>query len=375
MQRTPTPGSTLDALVVGAGPAGVGTAIALGAVDDLLFGVVERGDIGQTFHDWPTHQRFLTPSFTGNGFGATDLNSVHFATSPAYTLGVDYPTGAQYARYLTTVARHFRVPVMTGTEVTGVDRDDEVFVVRTSRGPVRARTLVWATGEYSRPRLPKAVGSGLLDHSSTEAAWALREGRVIVVGGNESGMELACHHVERGSDVLVLDPDTPWDSGRGSDPSQRLSPRTRIRLAEATATGRLELSDRPVRRLRTTAGSIVLSLDDGSTESTPSRPIAATGYSPAIDPVGSLFALRPDGLPELTEDDESTITPGLFLAGPSVRHQSLVFCFVYKFRQRFAHVAGVIAERTGHDRSPLEEWRENGMLTDDLSCCGIECAC
>jgi hypothetical protein len=38
--------------------------------------VVERGRVAQTFLDWPADQAFLTPSFTGNGFGATDLNAV-----------------------------------------------------------------------------------------------------------------------------------------------------------------------------------------------------------------------------------------------------------------------------------------------------------
>ena len=71
MRPAPSSATTLDTLVVGAGPAGIGTAIALSAIDDLVFGVVDRGVIGQTFLDWPEEQTFLTPSFTGNGFGAT----------------------------------------------------------------------------------------------------------------------------------------------------------------------------------------------------------------------------------------------------------------------------------------------------------------
>lgn len=51
------------------------------------------------------------------------------------------------------------------------------------------------------------------------------------------------------------------------------------------------------------------------------------------------------------------------------------FCFVYKFRQRFAHIARIIGERAGKDARALEAWRTAGMLTDDLSCCGVECAC
>lgn len=376
MERVPTPAATLDALVVGAGPAGIGTAIALSAIDSLIVGVVERGDIGQTFRDWPAQQKFLTPSFTGNGFGATDLNAVHFATSPAFTLGVDYPTGPQYARYLSAVTQHFRLPIMSRTEVTRVSTDGDAYVAHTSRGPVRTRNIVWAAGEFGAPRLPKIVGNSLLDHSSQPASWETRRGSVLVIGGNESGVELACHHVEQGASVTVVDPDTPWAAGRSSDPSTRLAPRSRMRLHTAYATGRLTLSERSVRRVRREGdGAYRVSFTDGSTTSVESRPIAATGYGPAVDPVAEFIERRPDGLPRLTEDDESTISPGLFVAGPALRHGTQIFCFIYKFRQRFAHVAGVIAERSGCDRTPLEEWRANGMLTDDLSCCGIECAC
>ena len=56
------------------------------------------------------------------------------------------------------------------------------------------------------------------------------------------------------------------------------------------------------------------------------------------------------GSPRLTPTDESTKTPGLFLAGPAVRHGELSFCFVYKFRQRFGVVADVIARGLGGTR-------------------------
>jgi hypothetical protein len=88
-----------------------------------------------------------------------------------------------------------------------------------------------------------------------------------------------------------------------------------------------------------------------------------------------LFEHRADGWPELDDDDQSTMTPGLFLSGPAIRHGKLKFCFVYKFRQRFAHIAGVIGSSLGKDTSALDAWRTAGMLTDDLSCCGVECAC
>lgn len=367
--------STLDALVIGAGPAGIGTALALAVVDGLVLGVVERGQIGQTFLDWPDRQSFLTPSFTGNGFGATDLNAVHPRTSPAFSLGVDYPNGPEYAKYLRSVVKHFGVPVLDETAVLAVSHTDGGFDVLTSRGPVHIRTVVWAGGEFADRAVPRLAGATFADHSATPAAWEARAGRVVVIGGYESGIDIACHHLEQGSEVVVLDAQTPWDAGTGSDPSFRLAPRSRQRLRAASATGRLSLVAAGAIAIKRDGEEWVVRLDDGNVVRADSRPIAATGFGPGLGPVADLFARRPDGWPELDEDDQSTVTPGLFLSGPSIRHGGMKFCFIYKFRQRFAHVARVIAEAQGHDCGALEEWRTAGMLTDDLSCCGVECAC
>lgn len=367
----------LDCVIVGAGPAGIGTALTLSAVDGLRYAVVDRGDIGQTFLDWPKEQRFLTPSFTGNGFGATDLNAVHPMTSPAFSLGVDYPDGPEYASYLEAVADHFEVDVRTGTTVRGVRADGGRFKIDTDRGGLRARTVIWAAGEFVEPKSPSIPGVELADHSSTPAAWEPREGRIVVAGGYESGIDIACHHVDQGCDVTVIDPDHPWDArDGGADPSFLLAPRTRQRLRKARATGRLTLiGSARVFALRQSEQGFEVETTSGSVLATSSRPILATGFGPGLEPVETCFALRPDGWPLLDDNDESTTTPGVFLVGAALRHDELRFCFIYKFRQRYAQVAHTIANRLGRDASALESWRDAGMWTDDLSCCGTECAC
>jgi len=104
-------------------------------------------------------------------------------------------------------------------------------------------------------------------------------------------------------------------------------------------------------------------------------PILATGFEGSLRLVRKHFELREDGFPLLTDEDESTAAPGLFLAGPAVRHDKHVFCFIYKFRQRFAVVARAIGQRLGLDTSALDTYRQWGMFLDDLSCCGQECVC
>lgn len=376
---TPTsstaPAPVLDALVIGAGPAGIGTGLALAAADGLSFAILDQGRIGQTFVDWPERQTFLTPSFTANGFGSIDLNAIHPDTSPAYTLGVDYPTGPQYAAYLRGVAGHFHLPVREHTEVTAVEATSAGFVASTSAGPVRAQNVIWAAGEFHRPRAARIAGSSLTDHSSLPAAWQPRSGPLVVIGGYESGMDVACFHAVHGAEVTVVDAVHPWDDTAGADPSFKLSPRTRRKLEVAADTGRLHFAAADATKVERAGDGYTVRLSDYQGLPSASRPIAATGFQPLLGPVERLFDLRDDGYPEVDDDDQSTRTPGLFLSGPTLRHGALKLCFIYKFRQRFAHVARIIGERAGKDTAGLSLWREEGMLSEDLSCCTVECAC
>ena len=70
------------------------------------------------------------------------------------------------------------------------------------------------------------------------------------------------------------------------------------------------------------------------------------------------------------------IMSNLFLVGPSVRHDDLIFCFIYKYRQRFAVVAKAIADRLGLETEEFEKtYRRWGMFLDDFECCGEQCVC
>ena len=78
--------------------------------------------------------------------------------------------------------------------------------------------------------------------------------------------------------------------------------------------------------------------------------------------------------PLLNEFDESTMTPGLFLVGPGVQHEGMSFCFVYKFRQRFAIVAEAIARGLGYKvKRAVESCFQMNMYLDDFSCCEGAC--
>ena len=121
--------------------------------------------------------------------------------------------------------------------------------------------------------------------------------------------------------------------------------------------------------------SYIVSTLDGIQFSTDSPPLFAGGFDGSHKLIEDLFEKREDGFPLLSEKDESTVTPGLFLCGPAVRHGNQSFCFIYKYRQRFAVGAKAIADELDLPAENLEVYRMWGMYLDDLSCCGQECVC
>ena len=130
----------------------------------------------------------------------------------------------------------------------------------------------------------------------------------------------------------------------------------------------------PVKSVQHVDGKFEVTTGDGQTFQTAVPPLLAGGFEGSHKMVADLFEQREDGFPLLSERDESTIVPGLFLCGPAVRHDKHVFCFIYKYRQRFAVVAKTIATSLGLPAEQLETYRQWGMYLDDLSCCGDECA-
>jgi putative flavoprotein involved in K+ transport len=376
----PPPLPLHDVVVVGAGPAGLGVAAALGRLG-VEATIVDRHGIGASFRRWPEGTRLLTPSFTGNAFGAVDLNAVTYDTSPALSLLEEHPTGEAYADYLETVAKLEDLTVNTGVDVTDVRRgpeDDHLVVEVAGDGPLRARSVVWAAGEAAYPRRNGFAGADRCTPTIDVRRWDAHPGsEVVVIGGYESGIDAACHLVRRGRRVTVVDPEAPWEV-IDSDPSKALSPYTHGRLRRALTTGHLTLiGDVAVEAVTTDGRGYTVHGASGEAWRSDGPPLLATGFEGSLTLLRDRFDRTEDGRVVVTEEaDESTVTPGLFLAGPALAHRGAIFCFIYKFRQRFAIVAGAIAADRGIDPAPLlAEHAAWNVLLDDLSCCERECAC
>ncbi|MBA60904.1 MAG: monooxygenase [Planctomycetaceae bacterium] len=367
--------SEYDVIVVGGGAAGLGVGVALrhAGIDNFI--VVERQIIGASFALWPRETRFITPSFPTNSIGMLDLNSIAIGVSPAYSLEVEHPTGAEYALHLQAVAAFFEIPVQEETEVKRITKIGNDFVVDTNESTLRAKHVIWAGGEFQFPKTEGFEGIELCRHTATISSYQGLEGEdFIIVGGYESGVDAAYHLASRGKRVRLFDKGCPWKE-ETSDPSIALSTYSKERMREERFQQNVELfSDTLIKSVTKVDDLYEVTTQSGQLFQSPVAPLMAGGFDSSHKLVTDLFDRRDDGFPLLNEDDESTIVSGIYLCGPTVRHDNHVFCFIYKFRQRFAVVAKAIATSLGLTAEELEAYREWGMYLDDLSCCGEECA-
>ena len=198
----------LDALVIGAGQAGLSASYHL-QERGLAHVALEAGHVGQA---WRTRW----DSFALN----TPNKYTHL---PGMTYDGPDPDGfagkTEVAAFFETYVAKFRLPVQVQCPVLEARKVGLDYEVSTPQGIWRARSLVVSSGHYARPYFPAAAArlpaSLKVLHSSTyRNAAELPPGPVLVVGGGQSGAQIAEDLNESGRKVYWSISDRPCNYRR-----------------------------------------------------------------------------------------------------------------------------------------------------------------
>ncbi len=342
----------LDVVVIGGSQAGLAIAWHL-ARQGLRYAVLEAGpEIG---HAWRSRWDSLT-LFTPAQYDA--LPGAPFP-APADT----YPTKDPVAGYLQAYASALEVPVRLNARVTSLSRAEEGFEARTAGQVFRARQVVVATGPFQTPFVPPAAQG--LDESVTQLhsagyrnPQALPAGPVLVVGGGNSGFQIAEELAAAGRRVdLSIATKLPVLPQRlaGKDLFWWLTHLGLMRVTTESRLGRRMSSREFVigssrRRLQATGvrfrprltgtGARAAHFADGSTLDT-GVVIWATGYRPDHSWI-QIPGMARDG--QIAHQRGVTDVPGLYVLGLSWQHTrgSALLGFV---GDDAAYLAGRIAAR------------------------------
>lgn len=190
-------------IVVGAGPAGIASALALKDAG-LAPLVLDQAD--RVAASWRTR------------YDGLRLNTWRrFSHLPGRPFPKGTPTFPSRDQLIEHVERHAGedgIELRLGTRVERLDRDDGEWVVRIGEGEIRAPQVVVALGLDQAPFIPEWPGrdafEGALLHSSQyRNAEPFKGRRAMVVGPGSSGMEIARELAEGGAAKVWLAVRTP----------------------------------------------------------------------------------------------------------------------------------------------------------------------
>jgi len=191
---------TFNVIVIGGGQAGlsVGYHLARAGVRFVILDANER--VGDSWRKrWDSLRLFTSARFDG-------LDGMRFPATRNH-----FPTKDEMADYLEAYARRFQLPVRNGMQVDRLSRRGSRFIVRAGAREFEADQVVVAMAKYQQPRVPAYAAQLSREitqlHSMDYRNPAqLRPGGVLLVGGGNSGADIALEAARAGHQT--------WMAGR-----------------------------------------------------------------------------------------------------------------------------------------------------------------
>lgn len=322
--------SVRDAIIVGAGPSGLATAIACKHYG-LDYVVVEQGSLVDAIRRFP-------------------LNMVFFTTPELLEIGgmplttpYDKPTRVEALQYYRKVVDTFQLQVSLYEEVVAIEAPaapGQPFVVESrASGATRlreSRNVVLAMGYYSLPNMLNVPGEELphVSHFYTEAHPYYRQ-RVVIVGGKNSAAEAALELYRAGAHVTMVH----RGAGFGESVKYWVKPDIENRVKEGSITAHFNAN---VAEIRPT--DVVL--DNGAV--LPAEAVLLlTGYradEAFMRKIG--IEINPETLaPRYDVNTYETNVPGLFVAGGQVAGKRTGTVFIENGRFHGEVIGRTIAAR------------------------------
>ena len=371
--------SIYDVIIIWAGPAGLWIWNKLQELG-INYMILEKNEIWSSFLQWNEKTKFISPSFPSNAFWQVDLNSIDYSSSPWFVMWKEHLNGKEYAEYLKFFAQKNKLKISEKKEVLKIEKNEDIFKITTKNHSYFAKYICCASWEFESPNYGNIHWKELWIHSSEvknydnfkDVTW-----KIPVIWWYESAIDMSYNLLKNGKEVSLFARNNIADIS-SSDPSKILSPNSRERLKEMKKSNLFHVIKADIQNITEENWKYILSSTNNENFIFNNKVILATGFQSGFKALWELISYRPDGHPDLNTFDELKQTNGVFISWPMVRQEDVIFCFIYKFRQRFWVIALEIAKRL-ELKSDLEyiqnKWEKQGFYLDDFSSCCDECNC
>lgn len=179
-----------DAIIVGAGPAGIGASLAA-FKHKLSFLTIDQGDIGGTVFNYPRNKVVMTSPVELPTYGKVKLKEARKEELLDLWMDVINKTGLK---------------INTNEKMLSMNKDDKGhFMVGTSKGEYKSRKVILALGRRGTPRKLGVPGEDLPNVTYRLLDAEQHENHnVLVVGGGDSAVEAALAIADQPGNRVIL---------------------------------------------------------------------------------------------------------------------------------------------------------------------------
>lgn len=289
--------TTLDVLIIGAGPIGIACALEC-KKKGLNYVVIEKGTLTNSLYNYPLNMTFFSTS------ERLEIDGIPFISNNPK------PNRNEALEYYRRVATSNALEINLYEKVFAVEKKENHFNVQTSKREYRTKNIIVSTGFFDIPNQLDVPGAHLpkVIHYYKEAHPFVMQ-KVVVVGASNSAVDAALEIWRKGGEVTMI--------VRGPAIGERVKywvkPDIENRIKENSIRAFFnseitEITDTRV-KIRTPDGIVHLDND---------FVIALTGYRPDFEFLKNLgVQLSKDDkkLPQYNPNTMETNVAGLYLAG------------------------------------------------------------
>lgn len=313
-------------VIIGAGPIGLATAIAL-KQRDIPSLIIDRGCLVNSIYNYPVNMTFFSTS-----------DRLEIGNIPFISHGPK-PTRKEALEYYRRTAEHFDLNVNLYETVITVSGEDGNFEVTTDKDTYLAEKVVVATGFYGQENLMNVPGEDLpkvLHYYDEPHRYAWQN--VLVVGGGNSAADAALETYRANANVSILvRHDTLKETIK-----YWVKPDIENRIKEGSITGYFNSEVVEIREKE-----VDIQTPDGLKTIPNDFVLAMTGYRPHFGLMQELgIELTEDELKMPVFNDESLETnrKGMYVAGVVCGGMDTTRLFIENTRVHADHIAEDISK-------------------------------
>lgn len=286
-----------DLIIIGGGPIGLACGIEARKAG-LSYLILEKGALCNSIYNYPVNMTFFSTS------DRLELGGIPFMSVGAK------PTRTEALEYYRRIYFYFQLKVNLYEQVERIQKEAEIFRIKTSKDSYQSRNVVLATGFYDLPNLMDVPGEALpkVLHYYKEP-WPFIGQKVLVVGGANSAVDAALECWRKGAKVSM--------ALLGDEVDENVKYWVRPDIMNRIKEGSIQAYTRSkVKEIKN--HEVILNSDQGDVTIENDWVLAMTGYRPnfyLLDQLGVKLSTDEKRQPCYDQNNQESNVSGVYLAG------------------------------------------------------------